>query len=506
MKSDKLQDALGMIDPELIEESETPRRARRRLHPRRWIPAIAALLALALTQGAVFGFIYLGKPKLPEPEPTPLPLAPTAVELAQYPVMAQYKKPTVIYHDPPVSGGSQDFGAESPDVSIYYDPAWLADRNEQLQYAGHGVGLTAFFELTVATFLADSKGENRVVSPLNLYMALAMLAEVSAYETQEQILCVLGVSSIKELRTQAYAVWNANYFDDGAVESVISTSIWTDDALRFDIPALRTLASNYFTSTYQGDVALPEYAALYRDWLRAATGTPADREIDSSILTPETMLTVATAIRFGACWDTSLSPSQKIFHGTNGDEPCTMLTGTVFDTYLYETPGVSAVRVPLKHSGALHLFRPSTDKALAGLIEDPSRVMRLVCDPALWENGEFANVTVSFPRFEVSAEADLVEGLQRMGVTDCFDIECSELSGMLADGSDACVEELWSYASVSVNENGIGDVVYEAPERGELGNESGEFLDFVLDRPFLFVITGSDGLPLYVGVIYTVSG
>ena len=179
MKSDKLQDALGMIDPELIEESETPRRARRRLHPRRWIPAIAALLALALTQGAVFGFIYLGKPKLPEPEPTPLPLAPTAVELAQYPVMAQYKKPTVIYHDPPVSGGSQDFGAESPDVSIYYDPAWLADRNEQLQYAGHGVGLTAFFELTVATFLADSKGENRVVSPLNLYMALAMLAEVS---------------------------------------------------------------------------------------------------------------------------------------------------------------------------------------------------------------------------------------------------------------------------------------------------------------------------------------
>ena len=90
-------------------------------------------------------------------------------------------------------------------------------------------------------------------------------------------------------------------------------------------------------------------------------------------------------------------------------------------------------------------------------------------------------------------------------MTEVIPPEVSELSGMLADGSDACVEALWNYASVSVNENGIGDVVYEAPERGESGNESGEFLDFVLDRPFLFVITGSDGLPLYVGVIYTVS-
>ncbi len=28
-----------------------------------------------------------------------------------------------------------------------------------------------------------------------------------------------------------------------------------------------------------------------------------------------------------------------------------------------------------------------------------------------------------------------------------------------------------------------------------------EELDFVLDRPFLFAITGQDGLPLFVGVV-----
>lgn len=28
-----------------------------------------------------------------------------------------------------------------------------------------------------------------------------------------------------------------------------------------------------------------------------------------------------------------------------------------------------------------------------------------------------------------------------------------------------------------------------------------EEMDFVLDRPFLFAITGADGLPLFVGVV-----
>jgi hypothetical protein len=26
-------------------------------------------------------------------------------------------------------------------------------------------------------------------------------------------------------------------------------------------------------------------------------------------------------------------------------------------------------------------------------------------------------------------------------------------------------------------------------------------IDFVLDRPFLFVITGEDGLPLFIGIV-----
>ena len=28
-----------------------------------------------------------------------------------------------------------------------------------------------------------------------------------------------------------------------------------------------------------------------------------------------------------------------------------------------------------------------------------------------------------------------------------------------------------------------------------------EEIDFVLDRPFVFVITGEDGLPLFIGVV-----
>ena len=102
----------------------------------------------------------------------------------QYPQMAQYPDETKF------SRPNGDF--DSDGFNQVYD-AWQADRRKQTdQPEGYTDALDGYLRAVIPQLLTGSSGENKVCSPINLYMALAMLAEVTDGESREQILALLG--------------------------------------------------------------------------------------------------------------------------------------------------------------------------------------------------------------------------------------------------------------------------------------------------------------------------
>ena len=67
----------------------------------------------------------------------------------------------------------------------------------------------ACFEALTAQFLSGAGEENALLSPVDLYMALAMLAELTDGESRGQLLELIGVDSVEALREQASAIWRA---------------------------------------------------------------------------------------------------------------------------------------------------------------------------------------------------------------------------------------------------------------------------------------------------------
>ena len=61
-------------------------------------------------------------------------------------------------------------------------------------------------------------------------------------------------------------------------------------------------------------------------------------------------------------------------------------------------------------------------------------------------------------------------------------------------------EEL-NAARVAIDEEGVTAAAYTVMMMAGAAAPPEEEMDFVLDRPFLFAITGADGLPLFVGVV-----
>ena len=89
----------------------------------------------------------------------------------------------------------------SKTVSSVYGQSFFYDEN----YRKHISSVSAFFDRITESLLNGQ--ENAVVSPVNIYMALSLLAESTDGTSRGQILDVLGVPGIEELREQSKRIW-----------------------------------------------------------------------------------------------------------------------------------------------------------------------------------------------------------------------------------------------------------------------------------------------------------
>ena len=83
--------------------------------------------------------------------------------------------------------------------------------------------LLSFSTKTMTQLLKENDHENRVFSPINIYIALGMLAETTAGNTRQQILDLLGVSSIEDVRILMKGLYNNAYYDED-LKSVLASS------------------------------------------------------------------------------------------------------------------------------------------------------------------------------------------------------------------------------------------------------------------------------------------
>ena len=124
----------------------------------------------------------------------------------------------------------------------------------------------------------------------------------------------------------------------------------------------------------------------------------------------------------------------------------------------------------------------------------------LISAPGRWEQDKALTVNLSMPKFDVDSQQKLIPGLRAMGITDVFNQAAADFSSF----TDAPVyaEDVQHAARVVVDEEGVLAAAYTVMLNcGCAPSDNQEEIDFILDRPFLFAITGMDNLPLFAGVV-----
>lgn len=421
-------------------------------------------------------------------------LAAYAVAEAVYPEVAPYPDESEYIDEK--TGEYDDEG-----IMEAYD-AWWEDQQARRQPEGYADNLTGFLEKSVSEFLGGAGIENRVYSPLNVYMALGMLAELTDGNSRQQILDLLGSSDIEALREQAAALWKSNYNNDGATTTILASSLWLNEGVNFIQPTLDALAETYYASAYQGVMGSDEFNQALQSWVNEQTGGLLEEQASQIELDAETILALATTIYFRAKWSSEFNEGkteQKVFHAPGGDITCDFMHQGGSDTY-YWGEKFSAIAKPFMDTESMWFILPDEGVTPEELLSD-QEAMDFLLKKDLWENYKFLIVNKSIPKFDVTSQLDLRDGLKALGVTDVFDDTISDFTPMTEDTDAIYLSQAKHDARVTIDEEGCTAVAYTVLAADGAGMPPEEEVDFVLDRPFLFAITGYDGLPLFVGVV-----
>ncbi len=472
----KINEALEYIPDSYIQEAAVYR--KRRLP--RYFGAIAAVLALVILVAAL-------KPWGGEPVESTDPASYGMLQIGapHYPKMAPHR----------------EWGEDGRDE-------WEQGmKNQYNQPDGYADNLERFFKESIPEFLAAADGENAVCSPVNVYMAMAMLAECTAGNSQKQILDLLGAESMEALRLQVSYVWNAHYRDDGLAKLLMANSLWLDDAYSFKQETVDILADKYYVSVFHGDLGTDAASKALRAWINAQTGGLLQEQTDTIKLDPLTILALASTIEYRVNWSAGFEEewnTEDVFHGTQGNSTTTFMHQSLENTY-YMGSDFTAVDIHLQDGGRMWLILPNE-----GVTPGQLLAQGIAVDMAI---GNYKNVesncvmlNLSLPKFDVNSQANLIPAMKNLGVTDVFSSRTADFSNMIIDAHGELapfVSTIDHGARVSIDEKGVTGVAYTLIVV-ENGGTPGKTVDFILDRPFLFVITSPDGLPLFTGVVNAV--
>ena len=383
------------------------------------------------------------------------------------------------------------------DAVTQWNDAKQALRN---QPAGYKDGFDKFFSDTTNTFLTGAESENIVYSPLSLYMALGMSAEITDGNSRQQILDVLGQGDIDTLRSHSRSIWQANYMDDGMAKCILANSLWTNSNADYKQNTVDTLADTYYSSVYTGDPVSDDYNKMLQDWLNSQTDGLLTDYVSEIKMDPEMLLTLASTVNYSGKWNNKFLPEnteQGVFHAFGGDVECDFMNSERDMGYCWGEH-FSSVNLQLENNGHMKLILPDEGYSPNDLLND-EQVKELMLSNWDYPNNKYVIVDMAVPKFDVSSNIDLRDGLNTLGITDIFDAGKSNFTP-LTDTERVFLSQAEQDTRVTIDEEGCKAASLTIMAYAGAGAPE-DHVDFKLDRPFIFEIMSETGLPLFVGIV-----
>lgn len=375
--------------------------------------------------------------------------------------------------------------------------------------------LRKFYEKTFTQMLfKDNDGNDNVIknelySPISFFMVSSMLAECCDNDSRKQLLNILGNSDMDCIRQQAKYIYESNCIDNEKTKSRLYNSIWFDEKQEIKKDTLDIVASNYYTSSYQGDMNDDtRFLGMYKDWLNQNTNNLLKKNVDKEQFVNDATMTLASTTYFVADWKTPfMSEADGEFNNGKNVTKCTKMYGEDKVSY-FKNNCFQAIKNEMSdtNDGGMWFVLPKESSSVKEVIQDKEFL-----DLIMGQNSSRISdrvVSYHIPKFDVSnSDTDMIKSMKKLGVTDIFDSNAADFSKILVGSDGQYVTSFRQFMRLRIDKYKCEAASYDEVDVGK-GSAvlplDEEIIKIDFDRPFIFVLSGINGMPFYVGIINTV--
>ncbi len=345
--------------------------------------------------------------------------------------------------------------------------------------------------------------QNRNLSPISVYLALAMTAEGAKGDTQAAMLKLLGCESLEELRGVCGAILNDLPVDTEDSTLTFANSIWLaerGEKLQFGEDFLKALADIYRSEANAVRFGTDETAQQIADWITAHTGGKIKISPDALQFNPDTVAVLINTIYLKDAWCDEFyegATQPGTFKGLSGDLTVDYMNRTDRDVMIVKGDGYLRYSLPLMRVGRMTFILPDEGTPLSDLLGSPEKLDKLLNDGMPIQ----ADVSVKIPKFKFQDKLELDEVLKSLGMGIAFS-ERADFTAMLK--TNAAISRVLQESYIGVDENGVEAAAYTMVVMAEgcaLYDEELPKIDFHLERPFLYVIESYDCTVFFIGTV-----
>lgn len=352
----------------------------------------------------------------------------------------------------------------------------------------------AYEQFAYRLFTQLPEGETRMVSPFSVYVALSIAANGANGETLSQMDELLGLTA--EERNAYLTAWIDDLTSGGSDDTRFTNadSLWIRSSLEQYVPKefLDICAQYYQAAVYSTPMDRSTVEGI-NAWVKAKTMNMIDKLIEE--LSPETVMILMNAIALDAKWTETFdeAKTQKDYTFTKADG------STVKVDMMFEEAQGGYVENDLA-TGFIKRYKGGEFSYIALLPKEGVSVGQLAksLKPGdiriLYNNPINGEVNIGLPKYEEEYKVELNEVLKALGVTDAFDAGKADFSRLLQ--RSAYVSQVTHKTFISVDEAGTKAAAVTEIAFDECATRR---YHVILDRPFVYMIVDSDGLPIFLG-------
>lgn len=342
-------------------------------------------------------------------------------------------------------------------------------------------------------------GENTLLSPLSITLALSMTANGAAGDTLAELEALLG-AEVDVLNENAGSLLDDYLALEGSTESAIANSLWMDDSLAAGEVFLNRCTAFYRAEVYQADLPTEETKDAVNDWIGQVTRGMIPRMLAQPPREDAALLLV-NALYMKNTWAEEFDASDtrpRVFTAAGGTETeIDFLFDGVRTERYFRTENAAGAVLPYD-DGRLAFVAVLPDGGLDAWLEG----LDGETFPALLGAAEETETALYLPRFQAEWGGGLTDALRALELEAAFDPARADFSRMgTAGGAPLFLGAVDHRAKIEVTETGTeaaAATVVTMPAAGEAPGDPP--VELVFDRPFCYAIVDLErGVPLFLG-------